>query len=222
MMELLRGFGAAATTSMKNSGPVVGGTTPTLPVTPPGASSLLSSPSESIAGTGTSPGPFSHLYDSLLIVDARWPYEYAGGHIRGALNLYTPAMLFDHLAREAAAGAGGAATASATPTIGSSTGSTPPASSSSLSFSSLQAGQRRCLVFHCEFSQERGPNLYRRLRKRDREVHSLKGDWRGLDYPEMYILDGQSHPHIRTRTHACAWARIFSRTCIKRPGAHVL
>ncbi len=43
-------------------------------------------------------GEFKNAYDELLILDCRFPYEYAGGHIRGAQNVTSPdaleAMLF--------------------------------------------------------------------------------------------------------------------------------
>ncbi|XP_032889997.1 M-phase inducer phosphatase 3-like isoform X1 [Amblyraja radiata] len=36
---------------------------------------------------------FDHLIDEYVIVDCRYPYEYKGGHIKGALNLYTDEQL---------------------------------------------------------------------------------------------------------------------------------
>jgi len=56
------------------------------------------------------------------------------------------------------------------------------------------------LVFHCEFSSERGPTLYRFLRTWDRQVH--EDTYPELYYPELYILDGgykiffQSYPEL--------------------------
>ncbi|KAK9709951.1 m-phase inducer phosphatase [Basidiobolus ranarum] len=34
-------------------------------------------------------GEFKSTYDQLIVVDCRFPYEYAGGHIEGAINLST-------------------------------------------------------------------------------------------------------------------------------------
>ena len=34
-------------------------------------------------------GKYASTIDTLIIVDCRYPYEYDGGHIRGAVNLYT-------------------------------------------------------------------------------------------------------------------------------------
>ncbi|XP_007195933.2 M-phase inducer phosphatase 2 isoform X2 [Balaenoptera acutorostrata] len=46
--------------------------------------------------------------------------------------------------------------------------------------------KRIILVFHCEFSSERGPRMCRFIRKRDR----ASNDYPSLYYPEMYILKG--------------------------------
>jgi len=44
------------------------------------------------------------------------------------------------------------------------------------------------LIFHCEFSSHRGPNLYKHLRKLDREAH--RKEYPRLFYPEMYCIEG--------------------------------
>jgi len=44
------------------------------------------------------------------------------------------------------------------------------------------------VIFHCEFSQKRGPRAFRALRNTDRQKN-LK-TWPRLDFPEIYILEG--------------------------------
>ena len=44
------------------------------------------------------------------------------------------------------------------------------------------------LIFHCEFSSERGPKMYRFLREQDRELN--KDSYPKLNYPEVYVLEG--------------------------------
>ncbi|XP_038678146.1 cell division cycle 25 homolog d [Scyliorhinus canicula] len=50
-------------------------------------------------------GQFEDLIDEYVIVDCRYPYEYNGGHIKGAVNLYTEEQLIDtFFPRQAASG----------------------------------------------------------------------------------------------------------------------
>ena len=44
------------------------------------------------------------------------------------------------------------------------------------------------LIFHCEFSSERGPKMYRFLREQDRELN--KDSYPKLNYPEVYVMEG--------------------------------
>ncbi|XP_063040165.1 M-phase inducer phosphatase 2 [Engraulis encrasicolus] len=48
------------------------------------------------------------------------------------------------------------------------------------------AEKRVVLVFHCEFSSERGPRMARYVRERDRALN----EYPHLHYPELYILKG--------------------------------
>lgn len=63
----------------------------------------------------------------------RYPYEYEGGHIKGAINLYTKEQMMDELKEKKY-------------------------------LQQIEDGQssetkRNILIFHCEFSSERGPSL---------------------------------------------------------------
>lgn len=92
--------------------------------------------------------------DDLLIIDARYPFEYTGGHILSAENIYT-----EHDLR--------------------------------LFFNELINSTRRrpsIIVFHCEFSSERGPRLCRLFRSLDRQYHLT--DYPQLSFPSIYLLDG--------------------------------
>jgi hypothetical protein len=44
------------------------------------------------------------------------------------------------------------------------------------------------IIFHCEFSQKRGPRALRALRNMDREINQSR--WPYIFYPEVYILEG--------------------------------
>lgn len=52
----------------------------------------------------------------------------------------------------------------------------------------VDGGKRVVLIFHCEFSSERGPRLSRFLRTQDRLAN--KECYPNLHYPELYLLDG--------------------------------
>lgn len=95
---------------------------------------------------------FKHLVERVIIIDCRYPYEFEGGHIKGALNLYLEDQVEDYLLR--------------TPII-----PTCP-------------DKRVVIIFHCEFSSERGPRMCRFVRERDRSMN----EYPILHYPELYIL----------------------------------
>ena len=88
------------------------------------------------------------------IIDCRYPYEYEGGHIDGALNLTTQEQLQIFL-NEAIC---------------------------------QLTSHETILIFHCEFSSERGPKRARLLRSLDREMNA--DYYPRLTFPEIYTLDG--------------------------------
>ena len=52
-------------------------------------------------------GKFSGIYDRLLVIDCRYPYEFEGGHIPTALNVNNPEYIEELLFEEAQAGNNG-------------------------------------------------------------------------------------------------------------------
>lgn len=76
-------------------------------------------------------GKYDDTVASFKVVDCRYPYEYDGGHIDGALNFYTKEQIMSELV-EIKRGK---------PSV------------------ETNNPKRHILVFHCEFSSERGPNL---------------------------------------------------------------
>ncbi|XP_075712858.1 M-phase inducer phosphatase 3 isoform X2 [Rhinoderma darwinii] len=94
------------------------------------------------------------LVEKFYIIDCRYPYEYEGGHIQGALNLHRQEDVLDYFLK-----------CPLVPSV---------------------AEKRIILVFHCEFSSERGPKMCRFLREEDR----ARNDYPSLYYPEVYLLKG--------------------------------
>nr|XP_006121699.1 M-phase inducer phosphatase 3 isoform X7 [Pelodiscus sinensis] len=99
-------------------------------------------------------GQFQSLIETFYIVDCRYPYEYLGGHIKGALNFHRQEDVFQFFLKK--------------PLL--------PA----------VPQKRIILVFHCEFSSERGPKMCRYLREEDRAMN----EYPALHYPELYVLKG--------------------------------
>uniref|UniRef100_A0A2K6F542 M-phase inducer phosphatase n=1 Tax=Propithecus coquereli TaxID=379532 RepID=A0A2K6F542_PROCO len=99
-------------------------------------------------------GKFHDLIEKFYIIDCRYPYEYLGGHIQGALNLYSQEELYNFFLKK--------------PIV------------------PVDTQKRIIIVFHCEFSSERGPRMCRSLREEDRALNKYPA----LYYPELYILKG--------------------------------
>lgn len=76
-------------------------------------------------------GTFNDKIASFNIIDCRYPYEFDGGHIRGAKNLYTQEQILEELIKIK---------------------TDPPKVVA-------DGPKRNIVVFHCEFSSERGPKL---------------------------------------------------------------
>ncbi|KAM9211717.1 M-phase inducer phosphatase 2-like [Leptosomus discolor] len=99
-------------------------------------------------------GQFSSLIESCVIVDCRYPYEYEGGHIKGAVNLPLEQDVEEFLLKK--------------PIV------------------PFDASKRVIVIFHCEFSSERGPRMCRFIREKDRACT----EYPHLHYPELYVLKG--------------------------------
>uniref|UniRef100_A0A667G035 M-phase inducer phosphatase n=1 Tax=Lynx canadensis TaxID=61383 RepID=A0A667G035_LYNCA len=112
-------------------------------------------------------GKFQSLIEKFYIIDCRYPYEYRGGHIQGALNLYSQEELYDFFLKK--------------PVM------------------PLDTQKRIIIVFHCEFSSERGPRMCRSLREEDRALNQYPA----LYYPELYILKGGYRDFFPEYTELC-------------------
>ena len=109
--------------------------------------------------------------EQFVVVDCRYPYEFEGGHIPGAVNLWNCESLLHHFFE-----------------------SRVDAAPRSLS-------NKQVIIFHCEFSSERGPKMCKYLRQKDREVN--KDNYPRLNFPEMYILEGGYKAFYETHRHLC-------------------
>ncbi|XP_063079730.1 cell division cycle 25 homolog d [Engraulis encrasicolus] len=149
-------------------------------------------------------GDFMSTVEDFVIIDCRYPYEYSGGHIEGAVNLHTEAQLqqaFLHgLTQPTSPSPGLQSQPSGTllahhPRSSPQSGSThacrssdtpPPPAPPPEPMSTWSP--RKLVVFHCEMSTERGPRLCKHLRSLDRNLHSSL--YPCLYHPEVYLLHG--------------------------------
>ena len=107
------------------------------------------------------------LKAEFKIIDCRYPYEYEGGHIQGAVNLYTQDQINSFLQDK---------------------------------FNDSTA-RDNILIFHCEFSSERGPKRARFLRSCDRQLNAES--YPCLSFPEIYIMDGGYKAFYEQHSHLC-------------------
>lgn len=92
----------------------------------------------------------------VIIIDCRFDYEFAHGHIKGAINIDNSQLFIDTFFRDA---------------------------NKIREIMSTQS----IMVFHCEFSQKRAPNMFREVRDYDRQRNLPK--YPKLFFPEMYVLE---------------------------------
>ncbi|PSN40210.1 hypothetical protein C0J52_17642 [Blattella germanica] len=107
-----------------------------------------------------------------------YPYEFDGGHIKGAKNIYTKEQIFKEFVDIK-----------------------PAKTTETTQNSETNSSKRNILIFHCEFSSERGPNMFRFLRKTDRDQN---GDsYPALNYPELYLLHGGYKTFFEKHSDKC-------------------
>ena len=63
-------------------------------------------------------------------------------------------------------------------------------------------GQHVAIIFHCEYSMDRGPTLCKYLRKLDREAHGLDG-YPNLYYPHLFVLERGYRLFFQEFQHLC-------------------
>jgi len=115
-------------------------------------------------------GGFGARIRSLRVIDVRYGFEFEGGHIQAAEN-------WQHGEDEQFLNA-------FLPPSKQPLASVPPPYDGERS--SLGECGRDILVFHCEFSSQRGPDFYKKLRERDRTLN--QSVYPGLYFPEIYLL----------------------------------
>lgn len=101
-------------------------------------------------------GFYNEKISNYIILDARYPYEFNGGHINGAFSAFDKQETMNKLFEQ--------------------------------NVTAQQNDKPVVIIFHCEFSAERGPRLMREFREKDRILN--KFNYPNLFYPEIYLLEG--------------------------------
>jgi len=108
-------------------------------------------------------GKHKDSVNSFRVIDVRYKFEYEGGHILGAEN-------WQHGEdEEFLSGLLPAEPLECPPSPG-----------------DVKNEKRNIVIFHCEFSSQRAPDFYKKLRERDRTLN--ENVYPGLHYPEIYLL----------------------------------
>lgn len=106
--------------------------------------------------------------EKFIFIDCRYPYEYAGGHLHGAVNLHTEEMImktvFDPALQKFARDQTCCSFASSADSIIQERNEPGPVNTSVCLHSPFKCprnhiNQERTLIFYCEFSSRRAPNL---------------------------------------------------------------
>lgn len=85
---------------------------------------------------------YRNVIDRFTVIDCRYPYEYEGGHIRGAVNIYEKEKLEEFLSSDKFL---------SRKIYGD--------EQNSVLENQFSAEKRNVLLFYCEFSKERGPKM---------------------------------------------------------------
>ena len=118
-------------------------------------------------------GEYSDTVAKYHVIDCRYPYEYNGGHIQNATNIWNNELLLQDFMK------------------------------SHQYRQNKSTTKRHIFIFHCEFSSERGPKMSRCLRNMDREsnkacypslyypeIYLLEGGYKAFyeQFPELCTL----------------------------------
>lgn len=121
-------------------------------------------------------GVYNSQIEETILIDSRYPYEYDGGHIVQALNIFTKERLYDEMFIKR---------------VHKKRISNKSAIKTNLvkdASSSIELKKRPIIIIHCEFSSERGPSMLKFLRESDRTLN--EHCYPNLFYPELYLLEG--------------------------------
>ncbi|GFU35656.1 m-phase inducer phosphatase 1-B [Nephila pilipes] len=111
----------------------------------------------------------THESHNFSIIDCRFPYEFRGGHIMDAVNLFHRSDVEEYFFKSA--------------------------------ITASQRAENKLLIFYCEFSSERAPNMMRFIRNLDRSMN--EGSYPYVYYPHLYLIEGGYKSFFADYKHLC-------------------
>lgn len=118
---------------------------------------------------------FASCIKNYIVIDCRFDYEYAGGHVPGAINMRSTAALEEFL-------------------LGDSLSRPKPSVSGDPTLKTV-------IIFHCEFSAKRAPTFAKHLRSKDRAMNGHV--YPKILYPEVYVLEGGYCQYFSQSSQRC-------------------
>lgn len=156
---------------------------------------------------------YLRVHHKLIIIDCRYYYEYAGGHIGSAINISSPVamkLLFGELREQLfdSSFVDGLLTLAGrnitSQDLTELTKRVRQGRKNKLNTGGREARSQSCvpvIIFHCEFSSQRGPNMWRLARKLDR--HANAQSYPKLDFPQLFVVKGGYEGFVSSHRESC-------------------
>lgn len=145
-------------------------------------------------------GVYDDKISSYVIIDCRYEYEYLGGHIDGAINVNEPFHIYELFLKLLTA-ARAMATKNRVP-LTFPDGSVRIHGDPDFPKGPSAPPPKPCvIIFHCEYSQSRGPNSWYLFRALDRHIN-LEA-YPNLTFPELYVMAGGYRKFYNEHRYMC-------------------
>ena len=165
--------------------------------------------------------------DDFVIIDCRYPFEYEGGHIEGAYNLWTMPLLESFLLEKNISQLVRLAAVLAAVLCGMAGDAVKRVASPPHCLALLcpnrgdtQADDgRTVLIFHCEFSSHRAPQALKWIRNLDRRSASVHRGWGWGGGLSTQCLEHDDPPSLLAAWPArCMACSLHGRACVRSRG----
>lgn len=146
--------------------------------------------------------PYSNR--NYIVIDCRYPYEFEGGHLKGAINIFNPKMLEQFITKHSDLLYSHEVVKSMKDS-----GNLDNANYKSLyrKYFCQKRKETPIIIFYCEFSSERAPNLYLLSRTLDTEMNNYPS----LTFPNIFVMEGGYSEFVSTYPKSCSDGESYVR-----------